>query len=364
MYYKQTLPDVYQYAYHHNHIRFSTEIYRVGTYHYNWHPETEVLLILQGRLELVHDRERTVLGPLDIACFSPQTGHATMALDADTVAMVMHIHPTYWMAWDKDFSQYYFYLQTDASTLYSYSYSQLRFHLAKLALRALETPSPLLDVAIESHCTAILSQLYQWIVPKRVLRNGSNAVQGVEEIFSKMVNYIERNYQHKIEMEDVARIGGYNVSYASQFFKRQMGITFGEYLMRLRLREATVALVNGDDRIVDIANRSGFVDVKAFNTAFKKHFRKTPSQYRVEARRREGVTSLNDWKTYVPLSDLAVRQQLEALCQRSSEDQGLRQAREVKELAQASLARKEALASLREEVKRLQEAVEQLAFEP
>lgn len=363
MYYKQSLPDVYQYTYHHNHIQFSTEIYRVGTYHYNWHPETEILLILQGRLELVHDREKTVLGPLDMACLSPQTGHATMALDPDTVAMVIHIHPNYWKSWDKSFNQYYFYMQTDAATLYGKEYCQLRFHLAHLALMSLESPSPLLDISIESHCTAIVSQLYQWILQKRVLWNSSNAVQGGDEVFSKMVMYIEHNYKHKIEMEDIACIGGYNVSYTSQFFKRQMGITFGEYLMRLRLREATVALVNGDDKIVDISNRSGFVDIKAFNTAFKRYFGQTPSQYRSEAQQLEGITSLDNWKNYISLHDLTVRKKLEDLCQNSFDKEVDNQAQEVADLMKASVARKEALRSLQEELKHLQKMVEEITLD-
>ena len=41
-----------------------------------------------------------------------------------------------------------------------------------------------------------------------------------------MIEYIDEHYQQKLELEDIARIGGYNVAYTSQFFKRQMGISF------------------------------------------------------------------------------------------------------------------------------------------
>ena len=41
-----------------------------------------------------------------------------------------------------------------------------------------------------------------------------------------MIAYIDKNYQQKIELEDIAQIGGYNVNYTSQFFKRQLGVSF------------------------------------------------------------------------------------------------------------------------------------------
>ena len=44
--------------------------------------------------------------------------------------------------------------------------------------------------------------------------------------FDKMIAYIDENYQQKIELEDIAKIGGYNVNYTSQFFKRQLGVSF------------------------------------------------------------------------------------------------------------------------------------------
>ena len=38
-----------------------------------------------------------------------------------------------------------------------------------------------------------------------------------------MIAYIDEHYQQKIELEDIAKIGGYNVAYTSQFFKRANG---------------------------------------------------------------------------------------------------------------------------------------------
>ena len=110
---------------------------------------------------------------------------------------------------------------------------------------------------------------------------------------------MEKNILPFIELEDIAKIGGYNVNYTSQFFKRQLGVSFLEYVLRLRLREATVRLANSDDGVAHIASSCGFADIKAFNVAFKKHFHTTPSEYRKQAKEMGRKTKLHDWKEII-----------------------------------------------------------------
>jgi len=69
--------------------------------------------------------------------------------------------------------------------------------------------------------------------------------------------------------------------------------------LRLRLREATVRLVNSNDGVAHIASSCGFADIKAFNVAFKKHFHTTPSEYRKQAKEMGRKTKLHDWKEII-----------------------------------------------------------------
>ena len=130
--------------------------------------------------------------------------------------------------------------------------------------------------------------------------------------FDKMIAYIDKNYQQKIELEDIAQIGGYNVNYTSQFFKRQLGVSFLEYLLRMRLREATVRLANSDDGVAHIASSCGFADIKAFNVSFKKHFHTTPSEYRKQAKELGRKTKLHDWKEMISTQEQDIIRILES----------------------------------------------------
>ena len=124
--------------------------------------------------------------------------------------------------------------------------------------------------------------------------------------FDKMISYIDEHYQQKIELEEIAKIGGYNVAYTSQFFKRQMGISFVEYVLRLRLRDATTRLTTTDEAIARIASSCGFADIKAFNVAFKKHFNLTPTEYRKQVKVLGRKTILQDGKEIMSVDNQAI----------------------------------------------------------
>ena len=54
--------------------------------------------------------------------------------------------------------------------------------------------------------------------------------------FDKMIAYIDEHYEQKIELEDIAKIGAIMLPIRLSSLKKQMGISFVEYVLRLRLR--------------------------------------------------------------------------------------------------------------------------------
>ena len=73
--------DYFHYTYKHNYIDFNSDIYKVSTYHYNWHSGVEVLILLKGRIDMSCNSEVFTMEPLDTIIISPQVGHATLALE-------------------------------------------------------------------------------------------------------------------------------------------------------------------------------------------------------------------------------------------------------------------------------------------
>ena len=291
--------DYFHYTYKHNHIDFSSHIYKVSTYHYNWHGETEILILLKGRIEMSCNSEVFTMEPLDTIIISPQVGHATLALEQDTTALVIHVGKDFFQQFDPNFSMYQFMIRSDETNRYNSFFTSVRHHAAMMMLLMVEGKSPANQLWLEHHYLDLASVVYSEIEAVKSIPSNTKPADMTEATFDKMIAYIDKNYQRKIELEDIAKIGGYNVNYTSQFFKRQLGISFLEYVLRLRLREATVSLANSTDSVAHIAINCGFADIKAFNVAFKKHFHTTPSEYRKQAKELGRKTKLHDWKEII-----------------------------------------------------------------
>lgn len=95
-----------------------------------------------------------------------------------------------------------------------------------------------------------------------------------------ILNYIEKNYQTKIKLEDLSEHVHLNPSYLSKVFKEQMGISISDYILNRRINAATLLLKKDNKAISDIAMETGFYDTAHFAKAFKSVYGITALQYR------------------------------------------------------------------------------------
>ena len=96
----------------------------------------------------------------------------------------------------------------------------------------------------------------------------------------QIIDYMERNYDQMITLEEIAKKYFLSTSYLSRYFKQNMGIGFSRYLMNIRLKHSMKELLYTDDSISQIAMNNGFPNTKAFSTLFKEVYGMTPHVYR------------------------------------------------------------------------------------
>ena len=92
--------------------------------------------------------------------------------------------------------------------------------------------------------------------------------------------YIQNHYTEGITLEEVSAIAGFSASYFSGLLKKEMGIGFSEYLIRLRMEKAKELLKGTNINIKDICSQVGYSDLKHFNMVFKKYTGIKPGEYR------------------------------------------------------------------------------------
>ncbi|MBE6982283.1 MAG: helix-turn-helix domain-containing protein [Ruminococcaceae bacterium] len=93
-------------------------------------------------------------------------------------------------------------------------------------------------------------------------------------------SYLDCYFYHDITLSGLAQLYHYNEKYLGSLFKKQLGISFHDYLNQRRLYHAKTLLTHSRDSILDIAARSGFNNVTYFNRIFRANYGMTPSQFR------------------------------------------------------------------------------------
>ncbi len=93
-------------------------------------------------------------------------------------------------------------------------------------------------------------------------------------------NIIEEHQADDITSKDVAKMLNTSTFYFCKLFKKATGLTFTEYLTRVRVEKAKNFLLNPHLRVSEIAYRVGFKSLSQFNRSFRQLVGRTPSEYR------------------------------------------------------------------------------------
>lgn len=98
---------------------------------------------------------------------------------------------------------------------------------------------------------------------------------------SKAIAYIKQHYTDNISLQSVASYVGLSVSYLSNLFKKELHISFIDYLNRYRIERAKELLAGTSLKSYDIAVEVGFSpEYTYFSKVFKKVTGLNPNEYR------------------------------------------------------------------------------------
>jgi len=103
----------------------------------------------------------------------------------------------------------------------------------------------------------------------------------------KAIAYIKEHLDQPLSLQQVAGFVHSNPNHFSEVFKRETGMTYLEFVTRERMRKAEELLSGTPCKVVEIASRVGYSDIKYFTQQFKKHAGRTPSEYRQTAKEAE-----------------------------------------------------------------------------
>ncbi|WP_228469560.1 response regulator transcription factor [Paenibacillus sp. JNUCC31] len=129
---------------------------------------------------------------------------------------------------------------------------------------------------IDGWSTGTLKQLFIRIA--QVLSPSSDS--GSRGLVSEAIDYLKRHYRNKVTLQEVAQYIHVNSAYLGQQFKRETGVSFSEYVHRIRIEEARRLLRRTNMKISDIACELGYHDAEYFTHKFKAFTGELPSVYK------------------------------------------------------------------------------------
>ncbi len=103
-----------------------------------------------------------------------------------------------------------------------------------------------------------------------------------DQTIRQAVSLIKMHFREPLTLQEVSQQVGLSPNYFSTLFRQKMGMTFKTYLTNQRLKYAGNALKMSELTISDICFSSGFNDFSSFSRAFRKHYNKSPTEFRQE----------------------------------------------------------------------------------
>lgn len=103
----------------------------------------------------------------------------------------------------------------------------------------------------------------------------------VESIY-KVVNYIQKNADKVITVQELADIAGFSQFHFHRIFTAYMGESLSSFVKRIRLEKSAHFLAYSNVNITEIALSCGYETPSAYTKAFKQLFNVNPSRYKQE----------------------------------------------------------------------------------
>ena len=114
----------------------------------------------------------------------------------------------------------------------------------------------------------------------KLKQSGNKAQLPFSETLQTVINHVNSHYQQNITSTHMAALTGLSAHYFSTYFRKHTGLTFCDYINRVRLFRAVELLETTTLSMKEIAFNVGFSSQTYFTRAFTRFFGVPPGQYR------------------------------------------------------------------------------------
>lgn len=253
---------------------------RPDTFH--WHSYFEITYVQEGRGNYFVNGQDYLMEPGDIIIFNNVEAHGWKLMGEDMKLLVMIFSPEF--VAEKlsvfDFEYLKPFVERGSNFKNRIGSEEPVSHEIRKGIREIyaewkqqKEGYPLMIKANILRILTMLIRTYQDASKsEEMLKEKKNAMKRLEQAIS----YIDSHYSGKITLDEVAAAAYMSSNYFSSYFRKVTGISFSEYVTRIRISRARELLRDTDKSVTEIAMECGFHNISNFYRLYKKHVGKPP----------------------------------------------------------------------------------------
>lgn len=249
------------------------------------HRELEFCLLLEGSLTLITQNQEFQVNKGELFVINSVQSHELKA-ESSALLISAQVAPSFFSSFFPQIRNCMFTSYVFRRELNPYLYDRLHESFVSLAQIYLNHED---RYELKAAGLIIYSlSLFLDVLPFRILsdREQSSNFSKAERM-RQISEYIDANYTQKLLLSDIAKKMNLSLSYLSHFFKDCFGISFQDYLMKMRCERARQLLHMTDHSLLDICISSGFSDIKYFTSGFRQLYGYSPKKYRENFKHQE-----------------------------------------------------------------------------
>ena len=242
----------------------------------HWHKAVELLLFIKGRVTCNFENTSRQFRSGDIYIINSHEVHETRC-SRGARYLVVHIDPTVMLHHVPTFDQLRFSLAFDPEDEEkAAAYGLLKKQMEKILLLTVEKEDSLQRTALLFSAASLLVKHFSQPLSLEEARLQRSDMSRLEPL----LEHIHLHHAEELPLDEAVEFMGLNKEYFCRLFKKNMGVSYLQYVYQVRTTALCRELETSEDPISELAERHGFRDSKMLNQYFREIYGCTPSEKR------------------------------------------------------------------------------------
>lgn len=253
---------------------FDTIDYRTPHIHSEW----ELLWVMENSLSITCEGRQIVAAPGQLVLFSPRQPHEFHGKDGSCTFLCLQVSPLILSRFCPGIERVSVDELFPRNALSPADSSYVMESLYAMTLAYLKQ-SPFYELYCAGQTCLIWNLLLTRLPCRTVTTEEAALAEKRSARLSRLIQYVDENYMHRIRLSDFAKQEGCTMNHMSFFVHRNLNQSFQEYVNTVRFHCACKLIDAGHTRMTDVCLESGFSDYRYFSRTFREKLGMTPEEY-------------------------------------------------------------------------------------